>query len=143
MCGRSLDGNREISRPTGGSRLSIRPASGRRGAVADDERPREVRLRRSSDEPDEQGRATGRGAGGAKGGDRGECGTAKHVPGAEPGKRVPGAGPHTDRRKATEEGTVHHALPPPQHRSVPGSVLRAQAGRSEERRVGKECRSGG
>src|SRR5436309_15363246 len=26
----------------------------------------------------------------AKGGDRGECGTAKHAPGSEPGKRVPG-----------------------------------------------------
>ena len=30
------------SRPTGGRKLSNRPASGRRGAVADDERPREV-----------------------------------------------------------------------------------------------------
>src|SRR5215207_3269252 len=35
------------------------------------------------------------GAGGAKGGDQGECGPAKHVPGAEPGKRVTGAGAHT------------------------------------------------
>ena len=50
--------------------------------------------------PDEQGRATGCGAGGAKGGDQGEHGTAKHAPGAEPGKRVPGAGPCTDSRKA-------------------------------------------
>src|SRR4051812_27567489 len=41
MCGRSLDGNREISRPTGGRKLSNRPASGRRGAIADDERRRE------------------------------------------------------------------------------------------------------
>ena len=39
MYGRSLTGNREISRPTGGRKLSNRPASGRRGAVADDERP--------------------------------------------------------------------------------------------------------
>src|SRR3982751_3676512 len=54
-------------------------------------------------------------------------GTAKHAPGAEPGKRVPGAGPCTDSRKAQEEGTVHHALPPPQPRPVPGSVPRAQA----------------
>ena len=30
-------------------------------------------------------------------------------------------------RKAEEEGTVHRALPPPQHRSVPGGVPRAQA----------------
>src|SRR5215203_5925443 len=116
MYGRSLTGNREISRPTGGRKLSSRPALGRRGAVADDERPREVRPCHSSCEADEQGRATG---GGAKGGDRGDRGTAKHVPGAEPGKRVPGAGSRTDSRKAQEEGTVHHALPPPQHRSVP------------------------
>ena len=32
-----------------------------------------------------------RGAGGAKGGDQGECGPAKHAPDAEPGKRVTGA----------------------------------------------------
>src|SRR4051794_12837376 len=36
------------------------------------------------------------GAGGAKGGDQGKCGPAKHVPDAEPGKRVTGAGPHTE-----------------------------------------------
>jgi predicted TIM-barrel fold metal-dependent hydrolase len=35
------------------------------------------------------------GASGAKGGDQGECGPAKHVPDAEPGKRVTGAGTHT------------------------------------------------
>src|SRR5436190_17521580 len=35
------------------------------------------------------------GAGGAKGGDQGKCGPAKHVPGAEPDKRVTGAGTHT------------------------------------------------
>ncbi len=32
------------------------------------------------------------GAGGAKGGDQGECGPAKHAPDSEPGKRVTGAG---------------------------------------------------
>ena len=35
------------------------------------------------------------GAGGAKGGDQGECGPAKQVPDAEPGERVTGAGAHT------------------------------------------------
>ena len=35
------------------------------------------------------------GVDGAKGGDQGECEPAKHVPGAEPDKRVTGAGPHT------------------------------------------------
>ena len=56
------------------------------------------------------------GAGGAKGGDQGECGPAKHVPGSEPDKRVTGAGPHTASRKGKEEGEVHRALPPHQHR---------------------------
>ena len=54
------------------------------------------------------------GAGGAKGGDQGECGSAKHVPGTEPGKRDTGAGSHTESRKGKEEGEVHHALPPHQ-----------------------------
>ena len=35
------------------------------------------------------------GVGGAKDGDQGECGPAKHVPGAEPGKRVTGVGAYT------------------------------------------------
>ena len=30
-----------------------------------------------------------------EGGDQGECGPAKHVPDAEPGKRVTGSGTHT------------------------------------------------
>ena len=38
------------------------------------------------------------------GGDQGECKPAKHVPGAEPGKRDTGAGAHTAGRKAKEEG---------------------------------------
>src|SRR5438128_12622601 len=63
-------------------------------------------------EADEQSRATGCGVGGAKGGGRGECEPAKHAPGAGPGKRDTGAGAHTASRKATEEGTVHLALPP-------------------------------
>jgi hypothetical protein len=55
---------------------------------------------------------TGRGAGGAKGGGRGERGPAKHAPDAEPGACDPGAGPRTARRKVREEGTVHRASPP-------------------------------
>ena len=34
------------------------------------------------------------GAGGAKGGDQGECGLAKHAPDSALGPRVTGAGPH-------------------------------------------------
>jgi hypothetical protein len=42
--------------------------------------------------PNEQSGAIRRGAGGAKGGDQGERGPAKHAPGAGPGKRVTGDG---------------------------------------------------
>ena len=73
-------------------------------------------LRHSSWEADEQGGAIRCGAGGAKGGGRGKCEPAKHVPGAGPGKRVTGAGTHTASRKAKEEGEVHCALPPSHHR---------------------------
>src|SRR5215471_4226575 len=102
MCRSSLDGNREIPR------LASRgaphwPASGRRGAVADDARTWEVRLRHSSCEADEQSWATDCGAGGAKGGGRRECEPAKHAPGAGPEERVTGAGARTSNCKATEE----------------------------------------
>ena len=53
----------------------------------------------SSCEADEQSRATGCGVGGAKGGGRGECETAKHGPGTVPGDRVTGAGAHTEFRE--------------------------------------------
>ena len=53
-----------------------------------------------------------------KGGGQGECEPAKHAPGAGPGKCVTGAGAHTASRKATEEGTVHLALPPSQRREA-------------------------
>jgi hypothetical protein len=85
------------------------PASGRRGAEADDARAREVGLRHSSSEADEQGGPGRRGVGGAKGGDQGECGSAKHAPGAVPGKCVTGAGPHTAAqicRQTPEVGAV-------------------------------------
>src|ERR687887_166207 len=65
------------------------------------------------------------GAGGAKGGDQGECEPAKHAPDAEPGKRVTGAGTHTASSKGKEEGEVHRALPPHQHRSARAGVLPA------------------
>ena len=46
-------------------------------------------------EADEQSGAICSGVGGAKGGDQGKCGPAKHAPDTEPGKRVTGAGTHT------------------------------------------------
>src|SRR2546423_3793028 len=66
-------------------------------------------------------------AGGAKCGGRGECEPAKHAPGAGPGKCVTGAGAHTASRKATEEGTVHLALPPYQRRTPACGILCPQA----------------
>ena len=84
--------------------LSSRSAPGRRGAVAGDARTGEVRPRHSSEEAGEQGWATSGGAGGAKGGGRGERGPAKHAPGSEPGKRVPGAGPRTANLPSTTQG---------------------------------------
>src|ERR1700751_4484671 len=83
-----------------------RAASGRRGAVADDARTREVGPSHSSDEAGEQsgrticgascrGKARG-GVGGAKGRDEGECGPAKHAPDAAPAPRGTGAGTHTE-----------------------------------------------
>src|ERR1700737_2592383 len=71
---------------------------GKGGAVADDARAWEVGLRHSSCEAGEQSGAIRCGAGGAKGGDQGECGSAKHAPDSEPHKRVKGAGSHTANR---------------------------------------------
>src|SRR6202162_4764523 len=109
---RSMHGNREISGLTVGARMGRRPASGRRGAEADDARVGEVRPLQSSEEAGEQTRATGSGVGGAKGGGRREHGRAAHVPDTVPGKRVTGAGPCTASSKGKEEGEVHHSVPP-------------------------------
>src|SRR6266849_3709789 len=135
MCRHSLSGNREVSWLT---KAACRDwsASGRRGAEADDARPREVRLRHSSDEVAGQNQGTGSGGDGAKGGGRGEREPAKHAPGAGPGKRVTGAGARTASRKAKEEGAVHRALPPHQLRNATYRVLRAEAGRGCGRRRG-------
>src|SRR5262245_15881100 len=84
MCRRSLRGNRAISRSA--VRQSRRSASGRRGAVADDVRSRAVRLGHSSWEAEEQGDYGRSGAGGAKGGGRGESEPAKHGPRTDPDK---------------------------------------------------------
>ena len=105
------------------------PASGKRGAVADDVRTQEVGPRSSSYEVGEQCGAIRCGAGGAKDGDQGECGPAKHTPGTGLGKCVTSAGPHTTGCKAKEEGTVHLASPPRQRRPAQAVVLRTQEGR--------------
>src|SRR5665811_1909430 len=72
-----------------------------------------IRDSHSSCEADEQSRATGCGVGGAKGGGRGECESAKHGPGTVPGNRVTSAEAHTEfrenittRRYTPEAGAV-------------------------------------
>src|SRR5205085_9203989 len=69
--------------------------AGRGGAGARDVPATGVQPRASSNEADEQSRATGGGAGGAKAGDQGERGTAKHTPDTGPGTCDPGARPRT------------------------------------------------
>src|SRR5439155_26379517 len=49
--------------------------------------------------------------------------------GAEPEARDTGAGPRTASSKRKEEGTVHHAPPPYQHRPAAAGVLRPEARR--------------
>ena len=98
-----------------------RSVSGRRGAVAGDERTREVTLRHSSCKADEQSRATGGGAAGAKGGDRGKRETgwtrsglrarkARHTAWMAYGKAARGGNPtrprHSLYRQPPEVGTV-------------------------------------
>src|SRR5215469_6270656 len=121
--------------------FEVRNAPSSYPTVADDERTREVGLRYSSYEAGEQSAALcgascrgvlRSGAGGAKGGDQGECGPAKHAPDTGSGKRVTGAGAHTESRKGKEEGEVHRALPPHQHRPARRGVLCTQG----ERRPG-------
>src|SRR5271170_5397973 len=82
-------GSWEVPRLTSGN-VTPWPASGRRGAEADDARTWEVGLCRTSCEAGEQGGAIRCGVGGAKGRDQGECGSAKHAPGSGTGKCVTG-----------------------------------------------------
>src|SRR6202140_2533081 len=99
-------GSWEVPRLTSGN-VTPWPASGRRGAAADDARTWEVGLCRKSCEAGEQGGAIRCGVGGAKGSDQGECASAKHAPGSGTGKCVTGVGTHTCEAK--EDGKVHRA----------------------------------
>src|SRR5262249_649915 len=111
-------------------------ASGRRGAVADDARAREVGLRHSSCEAAEQRGAIRGGARGTK--ERGEGederGAGEEGAGGGAGKGVKGGGTDTASSEGKEEGKVHCALPPYQHRFARRGVLRAKARRSSGRR---------
>ena len=100
---------RSRDRPLGNRRRS---ASGRRGAVADDVRSREVRPCHSSWEADEQSDYSRSGAGGGKGGGQGECEPAKHGPGTEPDKpchrrrNASGEPPSAPNRHSPKAGAV-------------------------------------
>src|SRR6266850_339843 len=83
--------------------------------------------RRSRWEADEQSGAIRGGAGGAKDGDQGKRGPAKHAPNSGSGKRVTGTGTRTASSKAKEEGEVHSAPAPCRPRHAENGVLRAQA----------------
>src|ERR1700681_1288733 len=89
MHGSSLHGNREISSLTAGGCMRRRPASGRRGAEADDVRTGEVTLTGSTDEVDEQDGVARCGVDGGKRWDREECGHARHGPDSAPAKLCP------------------------------------------------------
>src|SRR6202162_5528286 len=105
-------GSWEVPRLTSGN-VTPWPASGRRGAEADDARTGKVGLCRKSCEAGEQGGAIRCGVGGAKGGDQGECGSAKHAPGSGTGKCVTGAGTHTEaakQRKKEKFTTLFHHI---------------------------------
>src|SRR5262245_11942270 len=127
MHGRSLHGNREISRPTIDPRIAGPHREGRR-AEADDARTGEVGPCHSSWEVGERGRAAGRGGDGAKGRGRGERGPGWHAPDTAPGERVPRAGPRTANGKRKAKGEVHRSAPPSRRRLVALGLLPAQAG---------------
>src|SRR5260221_401963 len=145
MCARSSSGNREISPlAIGASRWS---ASGRRRAEADDARGREVRPRHSSGEADERGRATGRGAGGAKGGGAAGGGGRAKADEAGGGEVSPrhSSGEADERGRATgrgaggakgggrgERGPGRHAPDTEPGRRVPRSGPRTDSRTAEE-----------
>ena len=58
--------------------------------------------------PTNKAEQSGGGAGEAKGGIRRECGSAKHAPGAEPGKCDTGAELRTGGGEEKKEGTAKH-----------------------------------
>src|SRR5208283_475610 len=123
MFERSLCGNREISCSTVGGNDSKRPASGRRGAEADDARAGEVRLLHISYEASEQTRECGSGVSGAKGGGQGKHGMVAHAPDTVPGKRDTATRPCAASCKEQEEGAVHRVDAPCRSRHAPYRVL--------------------
>lgn len=90
MHGRSLRGNREISRPAAAVRSGGPHREGRK-AEADDARTGEVGQVHSTKEVREQSRRGGRGADGGKAPAQGERQVAKHTPDTAPAACVTGA----------------------------------------------------
>jgi hypothetical protein len=62
--------------------------------------------------------ASGRGAAGAKGPGRGQCGAATHTPGTRMGKGVTGAGSPPESCEGKEAGEAHRAPPPSRYRDA-------------------------
>jgi hypothetical protein len=112
-------------------RAASPPMSGRRGAVAGDEQTREVTLRHSSCEADEQSRAT---TGGAKGGDRGKRGKGRYAQrrfirpilrtesgkGKPPGNRVKAIPFSSLRHRASKTSVFRRAMAPDEARFTVG-----------------------
>jgi hypothetical protein len=105
-------------RPTGGSGVRTVKAKSRKA----DARVWDVRLRHSSEEVREQGRASGCGADGAKDGARGKCGPASTCR-AQSRITVSQALAHTAGSKEKEEGTVHRAAASHQRHSAPAGYF--------------------
>src|SRR5215831_10387839 len=76
------------------------------------ERRGEVGLRRITNEPAEQGRATVHGGWGGKGADQGEHRSIQHAPDTGRGTRVPGIARCAESSKRKEARTVHGSAPP-------------------------------
>ena len=73
---------------------------------------------------------SGGGGDGAKGGDQGKRGSAKHAPDADPGSRDPGAGPRTASRSSLRRQTpkVGEAMGRAAEVMAPSSSIRTDGG---------------
>jgi hypothetical protein len=121
--------NREISHLAGRPR---RPCREGEEAVAGDEQTREVTLRHSSCEADEQSRAT---TGGAKGGDREKRGKGRYAPDTESGRRVIRPILRTESGKGKPPGNRVKEIPfsSLRHRASKTSVFRRAMAPDEAR----------
>src|SRR5262245_6950280 len=90
----------------------MQDASGSPRTQADDGRTWEVGQPRSTREPAEQSRGTGRGGGGGKGADQGKSARAYRAPDTEPDRRGQRARAGTTGSTKGQEAAVHRAPAP-------------------------------